>query len=397
MKKFLADNKQEIIVILVALFSRLLTVFIGVVFITNSLNSNVDDLGKAFVHWDGGWYLDIVENGYDNNFSDYSPTSPECNMGDGSCQRNFAFFPLFPISTSIISSLLNIDHKIAGILLSNILFCFSALILFKLTQYFTNSKVAWYTIACLLVFPTSYLFSAFMSESLYLFLFLASILLGIKQKWVMAGCTGALLSATRNTGIMIIPILIAIYIEKKYQDKKFPGINLKLLKRLDLKVIFSILIAGSGLLAFMIYLYNLVGDPLAFINIQRYWDKPVNGISPLLAIPYSFINWQLETSLKIHIYNLGYFFLVTGLGLWGFLKKKLPLSQLAVLAIVFIPMLSGSMLALPRYISVLYPMYMLAGIVLAKYRKISGLLLLLSAIMSIIMLNAYVHGLWITV
>lgn len=397
MKKFLADNKQEIIVILVALFSRLLTVFIGVVFITNSLNANVNDLGKAFLHWDGEWYMQIIEQGYDTDYASFEPDHWYCNTGEGNCQRNFAFFPLYPLSVIGLSNLTGFEYIVSGILISNLCFVIAALLLFKITKQILNARVAWFSLAVLIVAPTSYIFSAFMSESVYLMLFLTSVYFALKQKWLLAGFSGALLSATRNTGIMIIPILIAIYIEKKYQNKKFPGITLKLLKSLDLKVIFSILIAGGGLLAFMIYLNNLVGDPLAFINIQRYWDKPVNGISPLLAIPYSFINWQLESSLKIHLYNLGYFLLVTGLGLWGFLKKKLPLSQLAVLTIVFIPMLSGSMLALPRYISVLYPIYILAGMVFAKYRKISGLLLLFSAIMSIIMLNAYVHGLWITV
>lgn len=397
MKKTLANYKQEIIVVLVALFSRLLTIFIGVVFVTNSLNANVDDLQKAFVHWDGEWYMQIINEGYDKDYSSFEPEHWYCNTGEGNCQRNFAFFPLYPISIIGLSDLTGLDHTVSGILISNLSFVIAALLLFKLTKELVNARVAWYSLAVIIVAPTSFVFSAFMSESLYMMLFLLSVYLGLKQKWLLAGISGALLSATRNTGIMIIPVLLAIYIEKKYEGKKSPGINLKLIKGLDLKVVVSILLAGLGLVAFMIYLNSVVGDPLAFINIQRYWEKPVNGISPILAIPYSFVNWQLETSLKIHVYNLGYFMLLAVLGLWGWKKRKLPISQLLIMTFVFIPMLSGSMLALPRYISVLYPMYILAAMVMARFKRIGGILLLLSAIMSLIMLDAYVHGLWITV
>jgi Gpi18-like mannosyltransferase len=384
--------RDVLTVFLISLVHRVFILLFGIYLLTGSLDINANNLLKAFIHWDGVWYLDIVDNGYDTSYSSFNPTDPECNTGTNACQRNFAFFPLLPLVIKTVSSIINLDSGVTGVILANVFFILSCIILYKFVKQIKGAKWAKYSLLGLLTFPTTYIFSGLMTESLFLLLLVSSIYLAWNKKWLAAGLLAALLSATRNIGILIIIPFILIFLEQN-NIRSFA----QLVKSLRPAFILSLLLAPVGLITFMIYLNNLTGDPLAFINIQRYWDKSVNGISPLLAIPYSIVNWTLETTFKIHAYNLLYFLASLGLLLYGYIKKFLPISLLSIILWLLVPLLSGSMLALPRYVSVLFPLFMLIGGIILRYKWLGRIYLVLSFILSMIMLNTYVQGFWITV
>ena len=95
-----------------------------------------------------------------------------------------------------------------------------------------------------------------------------------KEKYILMGIMGALASATRNTGIMlvfaIIPHVIVKYIEVK-GDNKFSIKDLMAYVFKQPKLILGTCLVPAGLFLFMLYLYFKVGDGLAFVHIQRAW------------------------------------------------------------------------------------------------------------------------------
>ena len=341
---------------------------------------------KGLVNFDGAWYLDIAKNGYDTDYTDISPTNLLCNQGTGFCQRNFAFFPLYPITTSALHSVTGISYELSGILISNFAFLISVFLLFKLVKKLFNQKLAIKTTLIFSLFPLSYVFSAFMSESLFLMLLLSTLLFTYDKKYIFAGICGALLSATRNTGVLVLIPMILIFASQQKQ----------LFSWKNWKTYLGFAIVPLGVLAFALYLNSRIGDPFAFIHIQSYWEKPVGGIHPILAIPYSFINSTLEGSLGNHIYNVGWFVILIGLFLISIKKKLVPFSLSNILLWIFVPLLAGSMLAIPRYLTVLFPIYMIIA-KLIKNTKILALLCSIFFIGLLILTFFYYKGYWFTV
>jgi Gpi18-like mannosyltransferase len=389
MKNFF--SKHKLITILVLAIVTRLVILGGGLLINN-------DLAENWVRFDGEWYLDIAKNGYDTNFPLVNPENIACNQGTGLCQRNFAFFPLYPTSINILHNLTGLSYEIAGILISNIAFIGCVLLLYILAKKLFNAKLA-FTIAILFaISPLSYIFSALMSESIFAFLLLLTLLLSINKKYLLAGLVGCLLSATRNTGILVIIPMAMIYWKQNRANLNSEKVNFKKPSWMFLnsKMFLSLLMVPLGIIAFAVFLNSRVNDPLAFIHIQSYWEKPVDGVHPLLAIPFSIINYSLEGSLKIHLYNLAWFFGALIIFAIGLKRKLIPFFLNNIVLWLFIPLLAGSMLALPRYLSVLFPIYIIIGKLLVS--PLSKMLVFSISFLGLLLLSYfYINGYWITV
>lgn len=88
------------------------------------------------------------------------------------------------------------------------------------------------------------------------------------------GIFGAISSATRNTGVMlvfaIIPYVIVKYINQKGENK-FSIKDLFFYVIKQPKLVFGTCLVPLGLFVFMLFLYFKTGDGLAFVHIQRAW------------------------------------------------------------------------------------------------------------------------------
>src|SRR3990167_7488746 len=104
----------------------------------------------------------------------------------------------------------------------------------------------------LLYFPTSFYFGALYNESLYLFFSLLAFYLARKDKWLLAGIVGALSSATRIFGVLLLPALIIEAVQRKVPLRKS----------------IWVLLVPIGLIYYMYYQWANFSDPLAFYNLQ---------------------------------------------------------------------------------------------------------------------------------
>ncbi|MFC1600631.1 hypothetical protein ACFL25_00970, partial [Patescibacteria group bacterium] len=195
----------------------------------------------SFLNFDGVHYLEIALNGY-------RPLT-------------YFYFPSFPLIVRFISNAITSGGLLStaklGVWVSNLSFLTALFGIYKLVKLDFSKKISLWTIALLLVFPTSYYFVSFYNESLFLALVVWCFYFARKKKWVLTAILGAFSTATRVVGIAIIPaLMVEVYLQ--YKDKKsFKNI---------VNPVFFVLLTGLGVLSYLYYLYIKTGDPLIFIH-----------------------------------------------------------------------------------------------------------------------------------
>ncbi len=289
--------------------------------------------------WDSGWYMNIVEHGYQLS-------------GDvQSVQSNIAFFPLYPFLVRVLALPLPAAWRtrgavlFVGVVLSNLFLAAALVLLFKLVyDMFGDQGVARRSVLYLLLFPTGFFFSCFYTESAFLFLGVATFYLVTKRRWLPAAASGFLLSLARPQGALILVPVLWIYLESVRWNWR----------KLDLRGA-SLLLIPAGLLTYLLAIASFTGDVLAPIRVQQAWNKQLAPPwSTILApAPYTPFITPLEQFLTAGFFVGGLASLVllpsAGYGLYALLSMA-PI------------LVSGTLVSSARYYAVLFPIF----IVLAR-------------------------------
>jgi hypothetical protein len=174
--------------------SRLALLVVGAVALVISTPPNAPlYITDLYLHWDGHWYVSIAESGY-------STAEP---MWPG--QTNYAFYPLYPFLMWLLASATGMSTAIAGVVVSNASFLGAFFVLFALAERWSGDKaVSRLAVMLLCVVPEGFIFSVVYTESLFLLLTTASMLLFERRQNFLAGVCAALGSATRSNGIFIV-------------------------------------------------------------------------------------------------------------------------------------------------------------------------------------------------
>ncbi len=292
--------------------------------------------------WDAEHYIGIATSGY-------SGTEP-------------AFFPLYPMLIWLGGKLTG-NHLLAGLFVSNAASFFALLYLYKLVEHEFNRQVAHRAIFYVSIFPTAIFFSAVYTESLFLCLSVGSFYYIRERRWLLAGVLGFLAALTRVEGVLLaIPFLIewvvALY-EARGDWYKWPVDTV-------LKPLAGIIMMPLGLASYMAYLWVLRGDPLYFSHVQAHWDRylapPWVSFEHALRIimgnyaPQTIANQLLEVTFTL--------LMLATLAI-GF--RRLRASYIAYMAVsILVPLSTSSLMSMPRFALVLFPMFALFGLWGAK-------------------------------
>jgi Gpi18-like mannosyltransferase len=103
---------------------------------------------------------------------------------------------------------LDIDGLLALLIVANVAAALSVLLLFKYVRRGYGDELALLTIGICEFFPTSLFLPAGYTESLALLLILCCFMLLKREQFVLAAGFAGLASATRSTGLMLIPVII---------------------------------------------------------------------------------------------------------------------------------------------------------------------------------------------
>lgn len=339
--------------------------FIPVIFASLYLN-----YGSSFPFFEIAYYKELPK------FLDYSVVRVWSNF-DGVHYLNIAtqgyitearFFPLFPLLIFLLS-IGNISYPvtyIVALLLPNVFFIAALVVFYKLLRLDYNEKISFEALIYLLVFPTAFFFVSVYTESLFLLLLVTSFYFARRKNWSPAILAGVLLISTRFVGILIIPALIYEYF-----------IQCKTLKFKNYLIMAMIsLITPLGLVAYSIYNFKIWGNYLYFLTAQGELgnSRSVGSliIPPqiilryfkiLTTLPMTQFEWWIA-SLEISSFIFGCFIIYFA---W---RKKIRISYLIFGSLAFLmPVLSGTFSGLPRYLIIVFPIFIVISLIKSKIVK----------------------------
>jgi len=318
------------------------------------------DSAPLHAKWDSFWYLDIAQNGY-------SFKGPEK-------LSNIVFFPLYPLLIRTTSFLTGGNFVLAGWILSCLFLLLALFYFFKLVKEFHPEINTYLPLILLLIFPAAFFLNAIYTESLFLFLSLATFYYGLKKKFLWGGIFGLLASLTRVTGILLFIPLIWEYL-KNYNFNLKQSFNLKIL---------PLLLIPLGTLTFFLYHYLKFGDFLLFFKVESWWGRAftLNKDHFLLFSNPAIVNFLLDV-----------FFVVFVLAVLYFVFKKMPTSYgLYMLATMLIVLSTGTLMSISRYVLVLFPIYILGASIKNQYLQQAWIFL--SVLLLAMYITLFVNNYW---
>lgn len=210
----------------------------------------------GWARWDAGWYKEIADHGY--------------SLVPGR-QSSVAFFPAYPVAIRALGVLVG-GPLVAGILLTLGAGLAVATAFWAWCKERLSPAATWTALAVLLLYPYAYyLYGVVYADALFLAAGLGAFLLVEHDRPVLAGLAGAVATAARPMGVVLVAGLVLRTIERRGVLAPRPGRRLDLgcLRRSDA----GILLALGGLVAFCVYLALRFDDPFAFATAEKYWGQ----------------------------------------------------------------------------------------------------------------------------
>lgn len=205
----------------------------------------------AVSRWDGDWYAGIVTDGYFWNRHTHS---------------NVAYFPGYPAAGWIISSLTGLEPRVALLLLGNTAFLLAliAAARYGRTRNAANNsdEASWLLLATAFL-PFGVFFHTVSTEPLFLLLvigFLFSIQKQSSLATIALVCGAS--TAVRAVGVGLILPFVWHLRTRVGSWRQFASTGL-----------WSVPLSAWGIMAYMLFLWWKVGDPLAFAHAQDNWAQ----------------------------------------------------------------------------------------------------------------------------
>lgn len=193
--------------------------------------------------WDSSWYLSIARDGY--------RAVPIEGTG-----ANYGFFPLYPLLSRWVGAAFG-SPFIGGLIVSNAALLVACAVLYRLVALDDDEETARRAVKYLFAAPAAFMFSAMLTESLYLALVVMCFYFGRIERWETVGVLGFLLALSRGPGVFAAVPLLWMYLEQR-------GFSLRRVRPDVLWL--ALLPAGVGI--FMWFNWQLTGDSLSFTHIQ---------------------------------------------------------------------------------------------------------------------------------
>lgn len=295
---------------------------------------------NLFSHWDGAWYRKIATLGYD-----YAK--------DGK-YHSIAFFPVFPLAIRAVMTF-GVPSQVAGTLVNNFALLGALWLLYGWAKHRYSVSVARWATAVLAWCPFSLYGTVIYSEGLFLLVTTAALRSFDNGQYAKAALWGTLATATRSTGVALIPaFLIVAWKEKRPTMAYVAGFA-----------------AISGLLLFSLYCAIHFADPLAFIHVQQAWK-------------WQHPNWWMVLSYAFQLNEENLLRVVTFWGgsylLWH-LRAKLPPVALAYgFCSLGIILATGSLSSVSRYVYGIVSISLGLGLLFASHPRWGYLILGLFAV-----------------
>jgi len=332
-----------------------------------------DSLNALFApaaRWDSTWYLGIAHAGYQQ---------PEQTV----------FFPLYPALTAIGGTLLGGGTRadlVAGLVLSLSSALLAVYLLHRLTALELGQSVARNTVWIFCWLPVAFFLSTVYTEALFAALTIGSFYSARLGRWAMAGLIGALASATRNGGVLLILPLVLMYLYGPRADRppdyEPSGPRPRYRLRRDVLWIAAV---PAGLVAYLLYLKISMGHALTPFQQESNWQRyfaPLGAVLPgvwaglqgIAALASDLVT-RHGTDMRDIRNSVMFVFLPIAVALLWWSRRRLPLAYTAYAAAGLAIALSAPstrepLKSLPRFTLVLFPLWIALGLWATQRRMV---------------------------
>lgn len=312
--------------------------------------------------WDAVHYYTVANDGY-TAFADpdgrsglmaFFPTVPLVIRVVWLALQGFTTPGHFPISAAEPAPI------IAGVLVALATCALAYFMFYRLAQAETkDDRLALRAVLYMAVFPMALYFVVPYTEALYTATSVGMFLAARKGQWVRAGLWAAVASATRPVGFLLAPAL-AIEMAVAWRRGGFRT-RQDLLRGLS-----GLALAPLGLALYMLYLWAVSGDPLAFVNVHSTFyhgrEFPLKTLAR--GVYYALTPWR-SSSPDMYLRGLLHSLITVGfIAVIIVSARRWPLSYTVygVLLLLFIMTapLPGerAMHGFGRYLMVFFPVYL---------------------------------------
>ncbi len=376
-----------------------------------------DLLAAPAARWDAVWYLVIAHYGY----------HPE--LGVFTASRS-AFFPLYPLALRGLSEV-GVPAVLAGVLISLAALAAALYGIHRLTAMEARrllgarehpiGEVARWAVFATALAPMAFYFSAVYSESLYLALSVGVFWCARRGRWGWAGSLGALASASRSAGVVLLLPVAILYLYGPREDRapdlepRWRSARVRYRPRGDALWLAAL---PLGVVAYAAYFALAGGEPLQPFHAQEVWDRQfagpyvavwdgaraaLDGVRQLLSMQRARVYFPLAGGDPIVAaeHNVVLFaFLAAGTAALVGVFRRLPLAYgayvLAALALpLSYPVAAQPLMSLPRFEVVLFPLFMWLGAVLAGRPRARIALLGGSALLMVFFVGQFATWHWV--
>jgi Mannosyltransferase (PIG-V) len=324
-------------------------------------HSVAEPLLAPLARWDAAWYLRIADSGY----GDSAPRA--------------AFFPLYPLlirSAAVSAGGSEAALLIASYVISLAAFLGALVLLHRLVSLELGRRFASPTLLLLAVFPAALYFGAPYSESVFLLVSVGAFYAARRDSWAWAGGCAAAASATRSAGLLLLVPLAMLWWSSRGRRARDAA---------------WLLLGPLGLLAYAAWLGLVEGDALRFLDVQDAWSREltvplggawdgltaaVDGLRQLVSgsrTPVYFDEAAGDpfriAAINVMLFASLVFALIACVGVF----RRLPKAYGAWLAVALLlplsfPVEPQPLMSLPRFLAVLFPIFMWLALVTEERR-----------------------------
>ena len=298
-------------------------------------------LGREWNQWDAQHYLYLAANGY---------------TASGDARNLIAFFPLYPALVSAVASV-GLPLRLAALVISNVAGVVAAILLYELARLDQPSKAAFRAAAFFTLFPTAYFLLVGYTEALFCALAFGTVYAARHRQWIASGLLGGLASASRLTGLALVPYLL---VEAATRNRGRAGE-----RRRPLTAV-SVVIAG-----FLVYLATnqlVLGDPFAFVAVQRqHWSHSLAAPWVGFAQAVRSIGWRVPwEKLTVGAGEIAGGVIAYAVSVLAWLRLRPADAIYATVLTVMVTFLPF-WLSIPRYLLAMYPLFLLVGRIRSRW------------------------------
>jgi hypothetical protein len=314
-----------------------------------------------WVQWDSGWYLDILANGY-----------RDTQILDGPMlgQANYAFFPAYPLLAQLLAQVM--PPVWACLVVSNVCLVAAGVLLYVHAASRFDERTARMAVVSLFFFPGSFVFSAVMTEALFVLVTLGAFHFALRGAHGRSAAFGFVACATRATGVFLVLGVLLAWLRERAARRWVDT---------DWSEPLKLSLAPLGLVAYMAFLHWRVGDAFAFQGVQTFWyrhfENPLGVLFKELAGGAPHLRLQAGLALVA----------LVGLVVAG--RRVLTLGEWVFVTLALLPALATSMDSMPRYVLGLFPVHLVVGTLMARRESLA---LYLPACMGL--LNGFLMSHW---